>query len=327
MKYRYKRPVRAFLAALLICLLAGGSVFAIDTTYDGYLDPVTGDPLNGTTSYEAEDGSRTIVTDGVYYDWNLHTYVYPIAGTLGEVYSDAADGMVLGESVAVSCTDDVTIRVYRDGEEVPGDLSNLNVPGSYVVNLDQGGNTRRMLGFTLVGSRTNAIHTFRTPEGFYISSVTMDGETVYTDRYSLDMELEGEYTVEYTCMATDMPYTLSTTIDRTPPVLTFRGKMDENNRMRSALLFEGLQQGDTIYLLRSGEHVQPTLNGDGTGAVYDPGNYIMRVFDAAGNETEYTFTILMYFNASSLAFFALVLAVVIAVIAYIIINRKRLKIG
>ena len=59
----------------------------------------------------------------------------------------------------------------------------------------------------------------------------------------------------------------------------------------------------------------------------DSGNYIMRVYDAAGNMTEYTFTILMYFNASSLAFFALVLAVIIAVIVYVLRKRRRLKIG
>ncbi|MBO4880324.1 MAG: hypothetical protein J5555_01420 [Firmicutes bacterium] len=327
MKIKYKRPARALLAVLLLLALAGGNVFAINTTYNGYLDPVTGLPLDSSTDYTGADSSRAIVKDNVYYDWNLHCFVYPIAGTLGEIYTDAADGMILGDPVSISATDDVSFSVYRDGEEVTGDLSNLNQPGSYVVSLKQAGNNRRMFAFTLVGSRTNGIHTFRAPDGFYISDVVKDEETLYTDRYSLDMELEGDYTVQYTCMSTDISYELSTTIDRTPPTLSFKGKMDENNRMRSALLFEGLERGDTIYLLRNGEQVQPVLNGDGTGAIYDSGNYIMRVYDAAGNMTEYTFTILMYFNASSLAFFALVLAVIIAVIVYVLRKRRKLKIG
>ena len=328
MKMRYKRPLRALLAALLLLALTSGSVFAVNTTYDGYLDPVTGLPVDNSGGLAAEDSGRAIVVDGVYYDWDLRTYVYPIAGTLGEIYTDAADGMVLSDPVSISTTEDVAIGVFRDGVELTGEeLLNINTPGSYIVNLKQGSNNKRMFGFTLVGPRTNAIQTFRAPNGFYIESVVMDGETVYTDRYSLDMALEGEYSVDYRCMATDMPYTLSTIIDRTPPSLTFKGKMDENNRMRSALLFEGLQQGDTIYLLRNGDQVQPTLNGDGTGGVYDSGNYIMRVYDSAGNMTEYTFTILMYFNASSLAFFALVLAVIIAVIAYVVTKRRRMKIG
>ena len=327
MKKQYQRPVRAFLAVLLLLALASGNVFAVNTTYNGYLDPVTGLPLTESSDLVSEEGSRTIVQDGVYYDWDLHCFVYPVAGTLGEIYTEACEGMVLSEPVSVSATDDVSFAVFCDGQEVTGDLANLNTPGSYVVSLKQGDGTKRMFGFMLVGSRTNAIHTLNAPNGFYISDVVKDEETVYTDRYSLDMELEGDYEVNYTCKATDITYTISTVIDRTAPTLTFKGKMDENNRMRSALLFEGLQQGDTIYLLRNGDQVQPTLNGDGTGGIYDSGNYIMRVYDLAGNMTEYTFTILMYFNASSLVFFALVLAVIIAVIVYVVSQRRRLKIG
>ena len=131
-----------------------------------------------------------IVLDGVYYDWDMHSFVYPIVGTLGEIYTEAADGMVLGDPVSISATEEVAFSVFRDGEEVTGDLTNLNTPGSYVVNLKQGTATKRMFGFTLVGPSTNVIHTLRAPNGFYISSVTMDGEALFTDRYSLDMELE-----------------------------------------------------------------------------------------------------------------------------------------
>ena len=48
--------------------------------------------------------------------------------------------------------------------------------------------------------------------------------------------------------------------------------------------------------------------------------------DAAGNTSEYHFTILMYFNLSSLMFMALVVAVAVAVGAYIVISRKRLEV-
>ena len=48
MKIRYKRPVRALAAVLLVLALAGGSVFAVNTTYDGYLDPVTGLPMDNS---------------------------------------------------------------------------------------------------------------------------------------------------------------------------------------------------------------------------------------------------------------------------------------
>ena len=118
MKIKYKRPARALLAVLLLFALAGGSVFAVNTTYDGYLDPVTGLPLDDSAGLTTEDSGRAIVLDGVYYDWDMHSFVYPIVGTLGEIYTEAADGMVLSDPVSVSATEDVVFSVFRDGEEV-----------------------------------------------------------------------------------------------------------------------------------------------------------------------------------------------------------------
>lgn len=323
------RTSRIWAAALTAVLLAGSvcTVYAVETDYSGELDPMTNLPIGNSSALTGEDGSRALVSSGVYYDWNEHCFVYPVSGTLTEVYCDVMDGMVQGESVSVSATDGSSLLVMCDGEEVTGDLTNLNTPGSYLVSLREGSSTRRMLGFTLVGSRTNSIHTLQAPDGFFVSSATRDGENVYSGRYSVDMEQEGEYSVTLNCMATGLSYTLDTTVDRTPPELTFKGKMDENNRMRSALFFSGLEEGDTIVLVSNGEEVRPELNGDGTGAIYDPGNYVMKVYDYAGNSTEYRFTILIYFNASSWAFIALVLLIVAVIIGYLIFQRRRLKIG
>ena len=124
-----------------------------------------------------------------------------------------------------------------------------------------------------------------------------------------------------------MEYKLNLTVDRTPPALLFSGKLDRQGRVRSKLDFQGLQNGDRIYLTRSGNVVEPELNGDGTGTVYDPGNYVMIVTDSAGNSVEYDFIILQYFNLQSWVFFILVVAVIAGVVGYVLVQRKRLKIG
>ena len=54
---------------------------------------------------------------------------------------------------------------------------------------------------------------------------------------------------------------------------------------------------------------------------------MMLVMDAAGNTKEYDFIILQYFNLQSWIFFLIVLAVIAAVVIYIVMQRKRLKIG
>jgi len=69
------------------------------------------------------------------------------------------------------------------------------------------------------------------------------------------------------------------------------------------------------------------MQQDGTGRILDSGNYIMRVYDAAGNMKEYTFQIMVYFNASSWIFVLIVLAVVATVAGYILYKRKHLRIG
>jgi len=322
-----KHRVAIFLLLALTLFSTCFCAAATDTGYTGVIDPETGQPDDGQTDAAQASGSRTPLSGSMYYDWSAHDFVYPIGDALGEVHSSAADGMVLTTPVSVFPGSDASVTVYHNGETYTGNLQNCSSAGEYVVTALAAGQTRRLLGFTLVGDTTCALHTFVVPDGFYVISAERDGENVYMDRYNVDMEPEGRYVIEYGCYATDMVYTLETSIDRTPPVLHFKGHADSQGRIRSRLDFSGVQRGDSIYLTRSGTAVVPELNSDGTGSIYDPGNYTMVVTDAAGNKAEYTFIILQYFNLQSWIFFLIVIAAVGAVIGYILIQRKRLKIG
>lgn len=319
-----KKRIASLALALLLMLCLSLPALA-DTGYTGEINPETGEPYGENI---AEDtGDRAALSGSMYFDWIDHDYVYPIQGSLGEVHVTAADGMVLTTPVTIRPGTDASVSVYLNGSEYTGSLSSCTEAGEYVISALIGGTTRKLMGFTLVGKRTNALHTFVAPDGFYIIEALRDGESVYLDRYTADMREEGAYTIEYECSATNIVYKLETTVDRTPPALILRGKVDSQGRVRSQLDFEGLASGDRIYLNRSGTVVAPELHGDGTGTIYDPGNYVMIVTDEAGNSVEYDFIILQYLNLQSWAFFLLVFAVVAAVIAYIVIQRKRLKIG
>ena len=312
----------ALAALLLLCLSVPA---AADTGYTGVIDPETGDPYTGES---VQSGSgRAKLSDSMYYDWSAHDFAYPVEGTLGEVHVTAADGMVLTTPVSIAQWSEAVAVVYRNGSQYSGDITNCNQAGDYMVSALVNGQTKRLMGFTLVGQTTNAVHTFVAPDGFYILSAERDGENIYLDRYSVPMEEEGEYSIEYECSPTNIVYKLETTIDRTPPSLFFQGKADREGRIRSKLEFSGLMSGDTIWLTRSGETVEPELNGDGTGTIYDPGNYVMIVTDAAGNSIEYDFIILQYLNTQSWMFFLAVILVIAAVTVYILLQRKRLKIG
>lgn len=322
MKKLHIRISAALLAAFMILGLSVCSVFA-DTDYTGELDPETNKPIGQSG---APASSRAILSGTMYYDNNTRDYVYPVEGSLTEVHSNMADGMITNSAASV-ITSDPSVTVYCNGQQCTGDLTNLREVGDYMVSVKSGSATMRLFGFSIVGPTTNSVNQYSVPEGFYIISVTRDGNDVFSDYYQVDMEEEGRYRIEYECGATDRRYVLETTIDRTPPQLRFSGKIDSNKRVHSKLQFSGLQAGDSIYLLRDATQVQPTVNSDGTGEITDSGNYVMRVYDAAGNMREYTFQIMVYLNAGAWIFVILVVGVIAAVGIYIFLKKKKLKIG
>ena len=319
---------RIILALLLCAALLSAFCFAAhaaDPEYSGPLDPETGEPLNGERGQA--DENRVRLSGNMYYDWLYRDFVYPVSDTLSEVHADAADGMVLTTPVSLRITGEAALSVYKDGIEYTGNTERISETGAYTVFAVQGGQSRRMLGFTLVGSSTNALHTFVVPDGFYIREATRDESYIYADRYSVSMETEGAYAIEYECSATDIIYKLETRIDRTPTLLEFSGKIDNQGRVRSALRFSGLEEGGTAILTRFGENVPVTVDQDGSGTIPDPGTYRLTVRDAAGNETEYDFVILQYFNLQSWVFFLMVFAAIAAVVVYVWMKRRRLKVA
>ena len=316
------RIIAVLIAAVMI-LASAMAVFAVDTDYSGDLDPETNEPIKGSSS----SVNRIELNSSMYYDRSSHDFVYPVENSLVEVHASVADGMIISEPASVSPGGDVSVVVYRDGQEVTGDLTNLRQAGDYVVTVKNGGTSLRLFSFTIVGASTNSLTSFAAPDGHYIVYATRDGQDIYQDNYFVDMEEEGLYNIQYEGSETDIIYTFTTTVDRTPPVLNFKGRADRQNRIHSALTFTGLQVGDTVVLIRDGVEVEPQMKLDGSGVISDSGNYIMRVYDAAGNMQEYTFTIMVYFNTGTWIFFFLVVGAAAGVAIYIFIKKKHLKIG
>ena len=310
------------LICALVCCLFSTAVLA-DTGYSGYLDPETGEPAEDDTS----DSGRVELSDTMYYDWDSHDYVYPINSNLGDLHCSVADGMIVTSPVSVSTGVSTVITVYKDGEVYNGSYSGISDPGEYVVQADVDGQKKQILSFTILGELVSSLSSFIVPDGFYVTEATRNGEPIYTDRYSVSLAEEGTYRITYESYATDLSYTLTTTIDRTGPELIFEGRTDKQGRYHSAVTYSKILEGDYVVLFRDGVEVTPSIAPDGTGTILDSGNYILDAYDAAGNMTEYTFTIMVYFNVNSVIFIILVLLVIAGVLAYIFFKRERLKIG
>ena len=310
----------ALLPAMALCLL-GAPALAVDFSYTGELEPVTGAPV---ASSEAAEINRVWLSDEMYYDGEARLYAYPVGSGLSEVRASVADGMIVSEPVTVSASDGLSLTVYRDGTELEKtELEHIDTVGQYAVSARDGDITRKLFTFQIVGERTNLVGGYPMPESFFIMNATLDGEETYYERAYIGMEDEGTYQIEYVCPETGIHYTLETTVDHTPPEITLDGRIDEQGRYHSEVQVGGLQSGDSVAMTRDGESVRFPANGKLT----ESGVYTLEVTDGAGNSAYSRFTILMYFDINSLIFFALVCLSLAGVLGYVLYKRKKLKVG
>lgn len=315
---------------------SGSSVVDSDDDYQGNVilpqeqdeedDPVIGsddDDWSAASQVLTENGT-VVVSDSVTYDPKTGLYIYPVGDSGNEVHASVANGMIVTGSVKIVGK---TLIIYRDGLLWEGDPTLLTEPGEYVVMAQTGNQTPRLFTFTLAGSANSSIYGYSLPSGMIVTGATRNGEDTDYDRSTVPMQADGLYHIEYESLSTGAKHVLDINIDRTPPELQFSGSIDENNRVHSALGFSGLQEGDTIQATLDGAEINVRVNADGTGEFTDSGSYIITVFDAAGNSTVYGYIVMLYFNASGLAFFAVIAASLLALGVYIFIKRKRLEIG
>ena len=306
-----KRKLTMLLLAALLPVLLTLPAQAAEAVYDETEQPVI-------------DEEMVWLTNEMAYDLRTREFVYPVGDSGTEVRATVADGMIVTGTVKIVGN---TLLIYRDGKLREDDSEYISDPGEYVVMAQTGNQTPRLFTFTLVGEATSKVYSYNLPTGMIVQTATRNGEETDYDRTIVPMQEDGLYHVEYECISTGVIYVLDINVDRTPPEVTFSGKIDKNNRVHSALSVSGLKPSDVMRVTVDGNPIDVTVNADGTGELTQSGSYIITVYDAAGNVSEYGYTVMLYLNASAVVFFVILAAAIIAVIAYILIKRKRLEIG
>ncbi len=288
--------------------------------------------LPGISEGEAQttDESRIWLSDSMFYDTDSRDFIYPLGETGLFIHSNAADGMITTGPVYVR---NGLIIAYKDGqlmEHNSNDPLEVEEPGEYVIMSQVGGQTIRLFSFTLTGPTSSVIFGYNLPDGMYVTRAELNGEEIGYDRYYVPMQQDGLYHIEYECMSTylsNLVYSLDVTVDREPPELEFSGSIDQKHRVHSALHISGIEEGGSIRVTLDGSPLDVAVNRDGTAELPDSGNYVIEAFDAAGNRAEYVYTVLIYLNSGGLVFLAILIASILAVAIYILMKRRKLKIG
>ena len=275
-------------------------------------------------TFDTPAGEPISVTDGVYYDPQTRDFVFEANGGNNQIHCSVLDGMVVSSPVTIKGSG---VFLYRNGAEYSGSLEPVSEPGEYVVMLNAGERSSRILTFTIAGKTTNYVTTYNMPAGMIVNQVFFNDEEISADYRSVSMDKEGTYRVITECIASGVVYTLETTVDRTPPELVFSGRSDRRGRYNSAVTISGVGSGEKLNCTKDGEEYRIEVGKDGTARLTQSGNYDIVAYDEAGNISEYPILIMAYLNTSGAAFVALLLFILAAVIIYIAVKRRKLRIG
>ena len=306
-------------ALMTALLLSAGAVPAYASSgYSGPLDPETGEPAQSDSGVDAYS-DRVTVSEGVYYDRTRQGFLYTVSDGL-QLLCTVADGMITQKEVSIEPDEGVEITVYQDGTALTEpDLTHIYEEGEYIVEATVNGQRYQVVAFSIVGDVTCSLSGYTMPSGFSITDATLDDQETYYERGYVSMTQEGHYVVDYRCVRSGVSYELDITVDTTPPTLTISG-LDENNRARGPVTLSDIEDGASIGVALDGKQISYSSE------LTESGEYEVVLMDKAGNVSRYAFTILVYFDLNSLLFLGIVGAAAVAVIAYIVISRKRLEV-
>ena len=302
---------------LLALLTVSAFAYEIDMNYTGAIDSFTGQPID--ESADAADMDIVVFDESSYFDRRDGMFVYRVSGVGNEIRCSVADGMMTSDPVRMEISEGMDCTLYLDGEQIDAsDLSDLSEAGSYAVTAGLSSQNSKTIRFTICSPMSSNIEKYWVPNHFYVTEVLCNGEKKASPTDLVDLTEEGEYQITYYCLPTRIPYYLNVQIDHTAPTITLNGVVD--GVAKGPVTISDVEEGTSIYMELDGQQIpyseELTKNG----------SYVVTVFDEAGNVTTYDFVLLIYFNASSLVFFAVFLLLGGVLIWYLVRARKHVRV-
>lgn len=300
----------------MLCMLLLTTAATAVTVNSTQIDNFTGKPFSEGGGVSDRDVVTLSNTSRYEREKKVFVYRQPSGA---EIKSSVANDMITTNAVMLEIPSAIDVTLYRDGEAVVDpDFAEIRTPGSYVLTTESNGMPVQILRFTILNAVSGAVYKYPMPTGFLVSEVYLnDVEQRYTP-YEADLTEEGKYRISYYCSATGVSYDLDVYIDHTPPELALEAVVD--GVAKGPVDLGDLEGNTSIYIEQDGEPInyKSTLT--------ESGSYVITLEDQAGNTTTYKFVIQVYFNVSSLMFFALTLVAAVAIIVYVLYSKKALRI-
>ncbi len=306
-------------ASALVSAVYHTDVYATDLSYEGEL---LIDSLYPAEAGDDESDALVPITNDMFYDEGRDEYVYRVCDGAGEVRSNLPEGIMIRESAAFYPDKNVDLTIYRDGEKLTDpNLGNIWEPGDYTVEAFCGSSREDMMSFTLLPQSTGRYSLYRAPMGYVIAKSKCDGEDIDHEKNRMSLDNEGDYLIKIKSKKLKKAYVVTFRVDTTPPRISFSG-IDENGvAKKGAVGIEAYDKKDDITVKKDGQPCDFSPAG-----FSETGAYEVTATDVAGNTTKYEFTIMAYYGNRVRSFLLILLAIVLGIAVYLILERRRFRV-
>ena len=137
----------------------------------------------------------------------------------------------------------------------------------------------------------------------------------------MSLDNEGDYLIKIKSKKLKKAYVVTFRVDTTPPRISFSG-IDENGvAKKGAVGIEAYDKKDDITVKKDGQPCEFSPAG-----FSETGAYEVTATDVAGNTTKYEFTIMAYYGNRVRSFLLILLAIVLGIAVYLILERRRFRV-
>ena len=297
----------------------------VDIDYSGKIDATTGEAVVG----------NIVSSTGTYYVLKKNELAYDsyrqqyhlLCGDRGLYSNVPADAILThGESLKLSADEGVTYEIYLDGTLLDAaGQTEFEESGEYHLIVHNHAQAKeRDIRIVILDEVVKDLREYRLPTGFEYTEVLLDGiikSVSYNNYY--DFLEEGHYELKWENSKINQSFVTEFTLDCTAPKL--RLPEVKNKVATGNVTFEDLEEGAYVRWIR---------NSKEEGRIEDPsevlsqkGNYVIRVYDQAGNYTQYSFAIEGYFDVNAILAILFVVALIGGGFAYCRRLRTHMRVG
>ena len=293
--------------------------------YNGKIDATTGESVVGDAVNVGED-YFILKRNELAYNVRKHQY-HILAGDRG-IYCNVPSDAVLssGRTIEFIPEEGVSVEVYRNGKLIEDtNQTEFEEAGEYLITMHNHAEARdRSVRIVILNEQVNDLKEFRLPQGFEYTEVSLDGvkKSLSYNNY-FDFLEEGHYKLQWENSRIHQTFVTEFILDMTAP--TLRLPEVRSGAAAGKVSFTDMEEGAYVRWIRDSKE---------EGRIEDPsevlskkGNYVMRVYDQAGNYTEYAFTLEGYFDVNAVLAILFVVALICGGFFYCRRLRRNMRVG